>query len=432
MSLISEALKSAQKQRDQFKENQDSQPDYEPLTSPAADEIDPALFPGAPVKQDSFFTRKRLLIYSLLLLTIVIAVIIILHLASQQKETMMKALTSTSPAPASQPQTNPPSAPVTQIQSQITPLVSTREKDEKTGVQSTDVLPVTPSSTISQPGTTPAPAVTPTASQTQPDTSPVIQHSQTVTQPSQPVESLQESKPQPRYVRKKKTPPEPPSTQTEVKETKKEANIKTISESTDKDSPDTFYQNQVREGDRQYNDKNFYLAIECYKKGLQIKKEAELYLKIYSAYLATQNTVLAYAHIDEGLKHFPDDFFLNKIAAIRSLRRGDYRKALVYAEKALAKDNLDYALYTYSGLCYLHRKNYTDAMVLFEKSLEINSDAVENYYYIGLIYDNQQKYDRALEYYRVFLKLNPGNKNFKHRAWIIQRIDALEQYLNRN
>jgi tetratricopeptide (TPR) repeat protein len=173
---------------------------------------------------------------------------------------------------------------------------------------------------------------------------------------------------------------------------------------------------------------NYLLAVEKYKAALNEKKSGRLYLSLYRAFKSMKNMVLARAYIDDGLKHFPTDFYLNKISAILYLRSRDYIKAMNNVKIAINKNPNDFTLFTYRGLCYFHTKKYARAMDNFQKSLELNSDAVENYYYIGLIFDNKKQYQKALEYYRVFYRLNPDNKNFKHREWIVRRMRELQEY----
>jgi thioredoxin-like negative regulator of GroEL len=189
----------------------------------------------------------------------------------------------------------------------------------------------------------------------------------------------------------------------------------------------------IREGDRLAADQAYTEAAVAYKSALQIKKTPDLYRKIYAMYSAMNNSVLARAYIDDGLKYFPDDFNLNKSSAVIYIRAKAFPKAMENAKKALEQNPNDHNLLTYMGLCYFHTtKDYAAALGYFQKSLDQDSDAVENYYYIGLIYDNKAEYQKALEFYNAFIKLNRDDKNFKHKEWINQRIKALQEYLNPN
>lgn len=183
------------------------------------------------------------------------------------------------------------------------------------------------------------------------------------------------------------------------------------------------------EGDVLSGKREFVLAVDRYKKALAVEKRVSLYLKLYSSFKAMKNHVLARAYIDEGLRDFPDSFALNKVSAILYIRDRDFDRALKSIDTALGQNRGDYAVFTYKGLCHFHKRDYEKALLDFKASLDLNSDAVENYYYIGLIYDNVKDYPKALEFYRVFFKLNPETENFKHREWVVKRINELERYL---
>jgi len=186
----------------------------------------------------------------------------------------------------------------------------------------------------------------------------------------------------------------------------------------------------VEQGDGFAAEKEYFSAVEKYKAALKKEKTPALYLKLYGVYREMNNRVLARAYIEEGLKEFPEDFYLNKTGAVIYIRAKEFEKALNRVKKAIELNPEDYSIYTYQGLCYFHKGDYDEALVHLQQSLDLNSDAVENYYYIGLIFDNRKEYRKALEYYNVFYKLNPDNKNFKHREWIIRRMRTLEEYLN--
>jgi tetratricopeptide (TPR) repeat protein len=211
----------------------------------------------------------------------------------------------------------------------------------------------------------------------------------------------------------------------------KPENIKEVSKNAAvKNKEEGPYEEFAREGDRLIGEKDYLGAVEKYKSALQVRKTPELYHKLYSTFTSMNNNVLAKAYIDDGLKNFPDDFYLNKSAAVVYMKEKDFPRALENVKKASEKNPGDYNLFNYMGMCYYHMKDYAKALYNFQKSLDLNSDAVENYYYIGLIFDNKAQYKKALEYYNAFVKLNREDKNFKHKAWIIQRIKALQEYLN--
>lgn len=197
-----------------------------------------------------------------------------------------------------------------------------------------------------------------------------------------------------------------------------------------KDAPSSPADILAEEGDRFYNRQEFMVAMDRYKRAIAAEKRVSLYLRAYNACRAMNNKILAKGYIDDGLKHFPASFGLNKVAAIIYLREKQYPKALDYLRTALEQNDGDYALWTYKGLCHYHQNQLKSAMDSFRRSLDLNDESVENYYYIALIYDREKNYVQALEFYTAFNKLNSADRNFRHGEWVARRIAELREYLN--
>lgn len=361
MSLIQDALKKAQEEREK---GRDTLPD----------EVYEAYGP----REGSFFSSKRIIIYSLLFLVVVIAVVFVTVLFKPPAQSTMKALRGGKETP---------------LTTDINTVKRQNEAKEKALAQT------------AQTGTT----VTPPSS------------AAPVTRRETPVEPKESKRVDSPPVRKKKIEKVERSETPAVKP--REVPVKPPP------AEESECDRLVAEGDELRGRGNDVQAVDRYKSALLVEKRVSIYLKLYSSFRAMKNNVLAGAYIDEGLKAFPDSFALNKVAAIIRIRDREFDKALGNIETALTQNKGDYAVFTYRGLCYFHKKDYERALLDFKASLDLDSNAVENYYYIALIYDNVKDYQKALEFYRVFFKLNPGTENFKHRNWVVKRITELEHYL---
>lgn len=355
MSLIQDALKKAQEEREK---GRDSLPDE------AYETYGP--------REGSFFSSKRIIIYSLLFLVVVIAVVFATVLFKPPAQSTMKALRGGGETPVTAERNT----------------VKRQNEAQKNAQTRTTLTPETPdTSDTSAVSGKPA---------TRRETPPVrVKRAEKIERSEKPDITAREVP-----VKTKEAPP-------------KESRVEQL----------------VKDGDLLRARGDAVLAVERYKEALSMEKRVSLYLKLYSSFRAMKNEVLAGAYIDEGLKDFPDSFALNKIAAIIHIRGREFDKALENIETALTQNKGDYAVFTYRGLCHFHKRDYENALLDFKASLDLDSNAVENYYYIALIYDNVKDYDKALEFYRVFFKLNPETEHFKHREWVIKRIDELERYL---
>jgi len=392
MSLISDALKKAQQER---------------TKQPREDE------PLAPLEDTSpqkGFPAKRLIFYSAFLLVIVVVVLAVTIFFKPEQKSGMTALNIRKQQPASTPsQQLPP-------QQQSTPTETT----EPGHVETQGAEPPKPE--IKQ-ETVPQPA----------EASPAKEKPKTVHQETPPTTQRKTKKTKPKQQPKTKAKknnnislPVPRKNKPKPKPAVKKVAPKVETPQPTNDS-DTY----LRQGDTHMESGNYPLAVEQYKKALEIEKTPGTYLKLYSAFKLMKNRVLARAYIEDGVANFPDDFYLNKLAALQNIRARRFRDSLRYAQAAIEKNDKDYATFTYLGLSYFHLGEYKNALKNFQASLQLNSDAIENYYYIGLIFDNQKQYKKALDYYTVFFKLNPENKNFKHHKWVTTRMKILKQYIGK-
>jgi Tetratricopeptide repeat len=381
MSLISDALKKAQQERDKNQPYEDS--------------------PTEPVQLSSSFPKKRLIFYGGLLAVIIVVVLVVTVFYKPQSKPSMQALNVHSGPVESKPQT----IPVTQSSNEQPP------ENKKFPVQSPE-----PEKTQTQPQV-------PIEKNERQSVSVITKKEPPVIQEMKPQVKIKD-KPLKEALKKEVVKPKPI-----IKKPVSKPKTKITLQAEPTSLPiETGIDALIAKGDRLMDQKNPHMAAEQYKGALKIEKSVKLYLKLYYAFKAMKNSVLSRAYIDDGLKHFADDFYLNKISAILYIRARQYRNALENIKNAIKTNDGDYAVFTYQGLCSFHLKDYSNALTSFQTSLKLNSDALENYYYTGLIFDNQKKYAKALEYYNAFYKLNPDGKNFKHHKWVTRRIRLLQQY----
>lgn len=375
MSLISDALKKAQQDRENLQNPEDELPDL-----------------YIERHRDDSGIKKRIIFYGMILIILILAIFIIMNLANRERDSLIKAV-------------NRNEKPITTVQPpQKTPVLAIKKSPE---------IP-TPSSNAEI------------------STSSTTKHESPVPATSiQPQIKTESKKSTPKHQEPKINTSTPTTTSIQIQKPEKikkgdKIKIKPVETGI---NPVISTDELIREGDRKTSNQDYIGAVESYRKALETTRTSELYWKIYAAYSGMNNRVLARAFIDEGLKYFPDDFNLNKSSTVLYIRTKDFPRALASAKKAAVANPRDAHTYTYIGLCYFHMKDYTSALAQFQQSLELDSDAVENYYYTGLIFDNKTDYKRALEYYNAFLKLGSEDRDYKHKTWTIQRIKYLRDKL---
>ncbi len=463
MSLIQDALRKTQEERDKHRQSSDTQHEPHHIEEP---------FDETP-----FFTPRRKLFYILFGVVVVVAIGAATFLfkpsgPSVKKNTRPQAplmtqaqmdkiknqaeaakqeksslpVVSTTTQPTQQPLKDAPetdASPTPQrIKGEKTPHVPDRAKEtEATGKKSHQAFssPPTSSPPTSSP---PANSASTTLAKTRPipreDLSAIpprrVPGKTTGKPPEKTTGNKTKKQPEPRPItkgeikpeKKPGKPPKRPETKPERRVAAPAPIIKARPTKGKKLSPQEIL---ISEGDGFFSEKNYFMAVDRYKRALKLEKSVVLYLKLYSTYRRMGNVVLADAYVIEGLTFFPDNFSLNKISAIQRIREKKFDEALKHIQVALDKNSKDYALLTYKGLCLFHKKKYNEALVQFRDSLSLNSDAVENYYYIALIYDNTRNYAEALKFYEAFSKLNTKVNQFRHREWVAKRVDELKRHL---
>jgi hypothetical protein len=387
MSLISDALKKAQQERDK------DQPFDEHHTE--------------PLQADNPFPKKRLIFYGGLIAVIIVAVLAVTVFYKPQSKPTMQALNvrSGSETPTKQPPTEQPQPQQPQQPQETPPPTGDQTENQSENVAEPVSKPVEKTNEpVIKKKDSPVPSPVKKETVTPKVFKPKKSKPKAIDR-----KPIRETTPKPKSQIKSKPVPKPESTTPPM---------------------ETGLDEFIAKGDLFLTQNKPHLAAEEYKQALKMGKSIKVYLKLYYAFKAMKNTVLSRAYIDDGLKHFPKEFYLNKISAILYIRARQYRQALVNIDTAINTNDTDYAVYTYRGLCNFHLKNYTPALKDFQKSLSLNSDALENYYYTALIFDNLKQYEKALEYYTAFYKLNPQGKNFKHHNWVTRRIKLLQQNTN--
>lgn len=94
-------------------------------------------------------------------------------------------------------------------------------------------------------------------------------------------------------------------------------------------------------------------------------------------------------------------------AGYRSLKAGEYKKAIQSFEKVV-KDNPSHAL-AYSNMGYSYRKlgQYDKAITLYDKALGLEPNLAEAHEYIGEAYLGMGKIDEAKKHLAILEKLDP-------------------------
>ncbi|HEX6334554.1 MAG TPA: adenylate/guanylate cyclase domain-containing protein, partial [Flavisolibacter sp.] len=105
----------------------------------------------------------------------------------------------------------------------------------------------------------------------------------------------------------------------------------------------------------------------------------------------------AEAALQQGLKLEPENIGILKNMGVLEQVRGQWKKALVYTNKAITLDPLRPILYSDAGACHTYLGDYAKAEATYRKLLQVDPRFQRAHLYLGRLYLLQNKYDRALE-----------------------------------
>ena len=159
-----------------------------------------------------------------------------------------------------------------------------------------------------------------------------------------------------------------------------------------------------------YISNNFEEAIEAYDKVPQNKLEKmDIIESAFSAYL-TQKYDKGIQMAEFGLGKEPRNSTLNRLAMFCNTEKGNYDKALDYADRLFNKSdsaNISYMDYVYYGNALNGLKKHDEAIAMYKKALEQEFDNKDKK--AGVIktlsdaYKGINDFDNAVKYYEQFL-----------------------------
>ena len=159
-----------------------------------------------------------------------------------------------------------------------------------------------------------------------------------------------------------------------------------------------------------YISNNFEEAIEAYDKVPQNKLEKmDIIESAFSAYL-TQKYDKGIQMAEFGLQKEPRNSTLNRLAMFCNTEKGNFDKALDFADRLFNKSdsaNISYMDYVYYGNALNGLKKHDEAIAMYEKALQQEFDNKDKR--AGVIqtlanaYKGMEDYPNALKYYEQYL-----------------------------
>lgn len=116
---------------------------------------------------------------------------------------------------------------------------------------------------------------------------------------------------------------------------------------------------------------------------------------------------------------------LNNLAVLY-LQKEDFDKAIKYLGEAVKISPSDPEIYVNIGIAFFKKGESQKARYYFEKALNLDNTLYQPYYYLGIIYLKLNETEKALFYFKKLLELAPDDFPDQLKKWVIEKIDKLK------
>lgn len=113
--------------------------------------------------------------------------------------------------------------------------------------------------------------------------------------------------------------------------------------------------------------------------------------------------------IEDLIKNFPDDFFLENFYGTVLLNIKEYQKAEKYFELSIKNNNKYTPAYSNLGLLFYENKQYHKAIKNFLFAIDLDNRNYQALFHIALSYENLELNDDAIKYFLKLLELEQNN-----------------------
>lgn len=138
-------------------------------------------------------------------------------------------------------------------------------------------------------------------------------------------------------------------------------------------------------------------------------EDAYLILVEIKFYQQCKNPLKVMALLEEGLKYHPENFNLNNMAAKVAFTNGDYEKAILFGQKALAVNAKNPILHEDLADAMLFSGQYQQAVDVLDKKIAVFGGSERSYRLLGKGHSFLKDYEKARDYYEKADQINPGS-----------------------
>ncbi len=182
---------------------------------------------------------------------------------------------------------------------------------------------------------------------------------------------------------------------------------------------------ELLEIEKAERDKDWEKACSMWERIIEKNEKKEYFLNAGVAYKNAGNVKRAEELFLKALELDPQYLSALNNLGVLYLEKNDYDRAIHYFGNALRISPDDPEIYVNMGIAFFKKNEFNKARDLFEEALKINSKLYQPYFYLGVIYLNQNDKERALLNFTKLLDLAPDDFPPELKKWVKEKIDKL-------
>lgn len=195
----------------------------------------------------------------------------------------------------------------------------------------------------------------------------------------------------------------------------------------------TYY---LRQAQTHHGDGKLKLAIEFYKKSLEIDpKNSNAFFGLGTCYYTLAEYEQALSYFKKALTLSPNYGLLDYNIALAYAGLGKYQKAIEYFNESIKTFPNNSQAYYGLGIAYINLGQYEQASASFKQTIKLEPDFSYAYSGLGFAHYNLQNYGQAINHYLKAAELDPEDFDVYYRLGLVyttlSKPDEAIEYLSK-
>lgn len=190
-------------------------------------------------------------------------------------------------------------------------------------------------------------------------------------------------------------------------------------------SKESQIEEELLEIEKAERDKDWEKACSMWGKIIEKNGKKEYFLNAGVAYKNAGSSRRAEELFLKALELDPQYLSALNNIGVLYLEKNEHDKAIHYFGNAIKISPEDPEIYVNMGIAFFKKNEFNKARIYFEEALKLKNKLYQPYFYLGIIYLNQNDRERALLNFKKLLELAPDDFPPELKKWVKEKIEKL-------